>query len=83
MSASEKRSDSVCLAQRENDGTNVELWFDFHAEEVRVHVRRTSHGSAEFTLYPPNAVALDCYYHPFAYADRVLTRGTFAQSAVQ
>lgn len=76
---SANRTDSVCLATREGDGTSVALFYDFKDEQVRIHVRSGSQGSTDFTLYPPNAVALDCYYHPFAYADRVLTRGTFAE----
>ena len=67
---------TVVLAERSSDGTTVTLAHDFNAGETLVSVD-SKHGN--FTLYPPNPVALDCYYHPFAYADRVLTRGTFAE----
>lgn len=68
------------LACRNSNGTMVTLAYDFDNEQCEIIVNRgTDNGSEDFTLYPPNPVALDCYYHPFAYADRVLTRGTFAE----
>jgi len=73
---SAKRLDTVVLADRSSDGTSVTLSYDFAEEQATVSVD-SAHGN--FVLYPPNPVALDCYYHPFAYADRVLHRGTFAQ----
>lgn len=70
------RTDTVTLAERQNADVRVSLAFDFSAEEVIVSVKSASE---DFRLYPPNVCALDCYYHPYAYAARVLTRGTYAE----
>ena len=66
------------LAARNSSGTMVTLCYDFDNEQVEVHVQKES-GAEDFTLYPPNQLALDVYYHPYAYAGRVLMRGTFAE----
>lgn len=66
----------VELATRESAGISVSLAFDFSEREVLVSVKSSTD---VFTLYPPNQCALACYWHPFAYRDRVLTRGTFAE----
>lgn len=65
------------LAVRKNDDYIVGLWYDFDAEQCEVIVNVISRDE-DFVLYPPNCKALDCYFHPFAYANRVLQRGTFA-----
>ena len=54
------------LAQREADGILVRLWWLATDDTVTVTVSDTRTGDA-FTLYPHKALALDCYYHPFAY----------------
>lgn len=72
-----KHSGTVVLAERSSNGISVTLSHDFDNAETLVHVKS---GKQDFTLYPPNPVALDCYYHPFAYADLVLARGTFAEA---
>lgn len=71
-------SGTVILADRSANGISVELAYDFTNCEASVHVKSPSD---DFTLYPPNPVALDCYWHPYAYASRVLARGTFAEVA--
>jgi hypothetical protein len=62
------------LAERNSDGIAVSLDYDSSTEEISVSVHSPS---ADFTLYPPNPKALDCFYHPFAYADVVLTTGRY------
>lgn len=62
------------LAQRCNSGLTVSLDWDADAEEVLVSVKSES---ADFVMHPPNHRALDCYRHPFAYADHVLTTGRY------
>lgn len=63
------------LATRCNDGLTVSLDYDFYDNQAIVSVKSENE---DFTLEPPNDRALDCYYHPFAYANRVLTTGSFA-----
>ena len=63
------------LAERRNHDISVSLDYDPIEREVSVTVVTPNE---EFTLYPPNSVALDCFHHPYAYAQRVLTSGTFA-----
>lgn len=64
------------LATRDSNGIAVSLDYDTKEKEIRVSVKSESE---DFTLYPPNACALDCFEHPYAYADRVLKRGTFVE----
>lgn len=71
-------SGTVILADRKSDGISIELAYDFDSQECSVHVHSASE---DFTLYPPNPVALDCYRHPYAYASRALSRGTFTPSS--
>lgn len=64
------------LASRDSNGIAVSLDYDPDENEIRVSVKSESE---DFTLYPPNAKAFDCFNHPYAYADRVLKRGTFVE----
>lgn len=62
------------LAIRQNNGFSVSLdWNDSptHEESIRVIVKRLA-ASESFTLYPPRNSALDCFYHPYAYAAAAL-----------
>lgn len=70
------RTDTVTLAERQYADVLISLAFDFNAEEVIVSVKSATE---DFKLYPPNVCALDCFHHPYAYAARVLTRGTYAE----
>lgn len=66
------------LATRSNDGFTVTLGYDEKAKGddsrdlLHVHV---SSAQYDFTLHPEPHNALDCFNHPFAYADRALTSG--------
>jgi hypothetical protein len=62
------------LATRNNSGLFVSLDYDSDKEEIMVSVKSET---ADFILYPPNHRALDCYRHPFAYADHVLMTGRY------
>lgn len=62
------------LAVRSNSAISVSLDWDADNEEIMVSVHSES---ADFTLYPPNHRALDCYKHPFAYMDHVLCTGRY------
>lgn len=71
-------SDWQNLSDRQNDDYRISL--DFRKDtltedsEVRVSVHVISSGE-DFTLYPPNNLALDCFNHPFAYAHRAIMSG--------
>lgn len=54
------------LAQREQDGILVRLWWLALDDSVTVTVRDNRTGDA-FTLHPDKSKALDCYYHPLFY----------------
>lgn len=62
------------LAARQNSGTSVRIDWDQDQDEILVTVQSAT---ANFILHPPKDKALDCYYHPFAYFDRVLTSGNY------
>lgn len=62
------------LASRNSSGVIVSL--DWNEDENDIMVSVKSH-STDFVLHPPNDKALDCYYHPFAYADKVLASGNY------
>jgi hypothetical protein len=58
------------LATRTNNGLTVSLeWCPSADEEIRVHVVSESQ---DFTLYPAPSKALDCFHHPFVYAESAL-----------
>ena len=65
---------SVELDTRKGDGITVELSYNRAENQAQVHV---STPSEDFILYPPNHLALDCYRHPYAYADTLITTGRF------
>jgi hypothetical protein len=54
------------LAQREQDGILVRLWWLAYGDTITVTVVDTKEDKT-YTLYPQPHQALDCYYHPFAY----------------
>ena len=64
MSTSEIRE----LAHRSSDGVDVTLYWHPSLDEliVTVHDRRYC---AHFEIRPQRYLALDAYYHPYAYAD--------------
>jgi hypothetical protein len=55
------------LARRTNGGIEVALFWDVTTGELTVCVADELRDSY-FELYPSAAQALDCFYHPFAYA---------------
>lgn len=58
------------LAERENDGILVRLFWDERAEpgaDVILRYRDRRAGRV-FTAHPPRERALDAFYHPHAYA---------------
>jgi hypothetical protein len=64
MSRSERRE----LARRSGAGVDVTLYWHPVLDELIVCVRDKRHG-AHFEIRPPRYLALDVYYHPYAYAD--------------
>lgn len=67
------------LHERTCDGSTVAL--DYHKDErTNEATVRVSYHSAQtdFILYPPNDKALDAFYHPFVYLNRVLQRGSYS-----
>lgn len=66
------------LAHRQSSGIYVSLDFDFDAEQALVTVKSQTE---EFTLYPHNPQALDCYRHPYAYASSALMSGRMERVA--
>ena len=64
MSRSERRE----LARRSGAGVDVTLYWHPVLDELIVCVRDKRHG-ARFEIRPPRYLALDVYYHPYAYAD--------------
>jgi hypothetical protein len=67
------------LTERTCDGSTVTLsfWRNPISGEATVRVSYVSPGT-DFILYPPNENALDAFHHPYAYLNRVLQRGTYA-----
>jgi hypothetical protein len=64
MSRSEHRE----LAHRSSAGVDVTLYWHPTLDELIVSVRDKRHG-AHFEIRPLRYLALDVYYHPYAYAD--------------
>ena len=57
------------LARRSSAGIDVTLYWHPTLDELIVCVRDERHG-AHFEIHPQRYLALDVYYHPYAYADR-------------
>jgi hypothetical protein len=55
------------LARRTNGGIEVALFWDVTSGELTVCVADEP-GDSYFELSPAPAQALDCFYHPYAYA---------------
>ena len=55
------------LARRSSAGVDVTLYWQPILDELLVCVRDDRHG-AHFEIRPPRNLALDVYYHPYAYA---------------
>lgn len=68
----QNRHQIVELAERQNDGKRVRLFWNRATGEVCVNVHTETE---DFTLYPANSLALDCFHHPYAYAARALASG--------
>jgi hypothetical protein len=64
MSRSERRE----LARRSDAGVGVTLYWHPVLDELTVCVRERRQG-AHFEIRPQRHLALDVYYHPYAYAD--------------
>ena len=56
------------LAHRSSAGVDVTLYWHSALDELSVSVRDERRGD-HFELRPPRYLALDVYYHPYAYAD--------------
>jgi hypothetical protein len=54
------------LASRSNNGVNVTLSWDAETDELLVYVYDERRG-AYFEIQPERDIALDVYYHPYAY----------------
>jgi hypothetical protein len=66
------------LSARQNDGFTVSLNWNQITDEISVHVSSAKTGE-DFTIQEiPHPLALDVFHHPYAYASRLLTAGTFA-----
>jgi hypothetical protein len=65
-----ENSESECreLARRSSAGVDVTLYWHPTLDELTVCVSDERHG-AHFEIRPPRYLALDVYYHPYAYAD--------------
>jgi hypothetical protein len=55
------------LARRTHAGTEVSLFWHDGTGELTVCVANDTR-SVYFEVYPPASRALDCFYHPYAYA---------------
>jgi hypothetical protein len=64
MSTSARRE----LAHRSGAGVDVTLYWQPALNELIICVRDKRH-DAHFEIRPPRYLALDVYYHPYAYAD--------------
>jgi hypothetical protein len=62
------RSKRQELAHRSSAGVDVTLYWHPTLDELTVSVRDERHG-AHFEIRPQRYLALDVYYHPYAYAD--------------
>jgi hypothetical protein len=56
------------LARRSSSGVDVTLYWHPTLDELTVSVYDERHG-AYFEMRPHRSLALDVYYHPYAYAD--------------
>ena len=56
------------LARRSSAGVDVTLYWHSTLDELIVRVCDDRHG-AHFEIRPQRYLALDVYYHPYAYAD--------------
>jgi hypothetical protein len=56
------------LARRSSAGVDVALYWNPTLDELIVAVYDERHGT-HFEVHPQRSVALDVYYHPYAYAD--------------
>jgi hypothetical protein len=56
------------LARRSSAGVDVTLYWHPTLDELLVRVCDERHG-ADFEIRPQRHLALDVYYHPYAYAD--------------
>lgn len=64
------------LAIRQNEGILISLDWNSDSNEVSCHVLTASE---DFTLREiPHPLALDVFNHPYAYASRLISAGTFA-----
>jgi len=54
------------LASRSNNGVNVTLSWDAETDELLVYVY-DERGDVYFEIQPERDIALDVYYHPYAY----------------
>jgi hypothetical protein len=61
-------SESRELARRSSSGVDVTLYWQPALDELIVRVRDERQG-AHFEIHPQRHLALDVYYHPYAYAD--------------
>ena len=64
MSESERRE----LAHRSSAGVDVTLYWHPTLDELIVSVRDKRHFD-HFEIHPQRYLALDVYYHPYAYVD--------------
>lgn len=72
MSFSEDGHKGKILATRKSGNVIVCLAYDFGASQVEIIVNAPTE---DFILYPENSRALDCFHHPYAYADFMLKSG--------
>ena len=56
------------LARRSSAGVDVTFYWHPALDELIVRVCDERHG-ADFEIRPQRSLALDVYYHPYAYAD--------------
>ena len=56
------------LAHRSNDGGGVTLFWHAHTDELLVCVSDERRGTY-FEIHPERDLALDVFYHPYAYCD--------------
>lgn len=66
------------LHSEKRDSKLVTLSYDFDNLTSVVSVESDAES---FTLYPADFQALDCFYHPYFYAELALKRGTLAMVA--
>jgi len=69
------------LSTRNANGTTVSLDWNSDTDEVSVTVRNPK-ASEDFRIGDiPHPLALEVFRHPYVYANKLLTSGTFAQVA--